>query len=163
MKILNFDGFLAKDAEVKQTPKGNSYLNFKVGNTTYIKGENKTEFIDVTSFNSSDIEHKTPYLKKGAKVFVSGVLDSVGNLGKDGRLFINHHVLANYIEFSGGSNKKEGGDNAASAQATPVEEPSIAVSSAPVETDYAAVEANTSVSVLPSETSTADSEDDLPF
>lgn len=163
MKILHFDGYLVKDAETKQTAKGNVFLSFRVGNTSFIKGENKTEWIDVASFNTNDITTKAQYLKKGSHVFVSGTPDTTVNPGKDGRLYVNTSVLADRIDFinSGKKDKDgEGGEKAAN-------EPQISVGGG--ETNYNDVEKQLTQKVeapapaATPETSGGDDEDELPF
>ena len=159
MKILTFDGNLVKDAEVKQTAKGTDYLTFRVGNTSYIRGENKTEFIQVTSLNVNHIK-LAEHLLKGRRVLVMGTYDSEVSQGKDGRLYINSNVLANHIEFFGGSGKNDENTGAASTG-----EPSIAVTAAPTVDDNeieAKVEAAASVSA-PTVPADASDDDDLPF
>ena len=165
MKILHFDGYLAKDAETKQTAKGVAFLSFRVGNTSFVKGENKTEWIDVASFNANDITNKAQYLKKGSHVFISGTPDTTVNPGKDGRLYVNTSVLADRIDFinSGKKDKDgEGGETAAN-------EPQISVSGS--ETNYndvekqlaQKVEAPAPAPAAAPATSGGDDEEALPF
>lgn len=124
MKILHFDGHLAKDPELKTTTKGTQFLSFRVGNNTYLKGENKTDWIDVASFNANDIATKFPYLKKGSYVYIVGTPDTVVNPGKDGRLYVNTSVLADRIEFISTGKKDKDGE---SGETTKEDEPSISV------------------------------------
>jgi len=170
MKILHFDGYLAKDAEIKTTQKGATFLSFRVGNTTFIKGENKTDWIEVASFNNNDITAKGPYLKKGSRVFVIGTPDTTVNPGKDGRLYVNTSVLADRIEFiSNGKKDKEG----EGSETTEAAEPKINVSEGA--TDYSVVEKQMSQTVqatpapgpapapAPSQASADDDDEELPF
>ena len=160
MKILMFDGNLTRDAEIKETPKGIRFLKFNVANTTYIKGENKTEFIDVSSFDINAIEHKTKFLTKGCRVFISGTPNQYNNVGKNGQIYTNTEVLAERIEILYMA-KKDGAESAAApAQSATAGEPSIPVStSAPAQEPE--VEVNIPVSEVP--TADASDEDDLPF
>ena len=156
MKILFFDGHLAKDAEIKTSPKGAQYLSFRVGNTTYVKGENKTDWIDVASFNVNDINGKGPYLKKGSHVFVIGTPDTILNNG-NGRLYLNTSVFADRIEFIGGSGKKKEGEGEAS------DEPSIKVEST-AEPEIPAAAPAPAESPAPAATPSGSGDDDeLPF
>ena len=163
MKILHFDGYLVKDAETKQTAKGNVFLSFRVGNTSFIKGENKTEWIDVASFNTNDITTKAQYLKKGSHVFVSGTPDTTVNPGKDGRLYVNTSVLADRIDFiNSGKKDKEGEGSETSAN-----EPQISVDGG--NTNYNEVEKQMSQTVetpapaATPEPSGGDDDEELPF
>ena len=165
MKILQFTGNLVKDAEVKVTPKGTQFLNFRVACTAKSKGEDKTDFIEVLDFNVNDIQVLAQYLKKGSHVFVLGQFDCSTSIGKDGRVYTNLSVLAKDVEFVGGGGKKDG-ENGAKTE----DEPAISVTpqptAAPAATDYAAVEAQVaSVPVAPpAEAATGDDDDDeLPF
>ena len=167
MKNLQFTGNLVRDAEVKVTPKGVQFLVFKVGCTARTKGEDKTDFIEVISFNQNDIESIGPYLKKGSLVYVYGQFDLTTSIGKDGRVYGNLSVIAKDIQFVGGGKKNN--ENGGKTE----EEPSISVSAqpeaAPVAgpTDYAAIEAQASMTVAPptAEAATGDGDDDgeLPF
>ena len=161
MKILEFDGYLAKDAETKTTQKGNAFITFRVGCTAWVKGENKTDWIEVASFNANDITAKGPYLKKGSHVFVVGTPDTTVNPGKDGRLYVNTSVLADRIEFISSGKKDKEGENTASS------EPDIKVEpNAPV-TNYEEVEKAMAPTVAPpAQPETQDSgndDDELPF
>lgn len=161
MKILTFDGYLAKDAEIKTTQKGTQFLNFRVGNTTFIKGENKTDWIDVASFNVNDINSMAQYLKKGSRVFVMGIPDTTVNPGKDGRLYVNTSVLATHMEFIPGG-KKDKEDEGSGVN----NEPDIKVNGG--QTNYAeeekAFEANVAPPKTESKSDSSDSDDDeLPF
>ena len=165
MKILSFDGHLAKDAEIKTTQKGTQYLSFRVGNTTYVKGENKTDWIDVASFNVNDITAKGPYMKKGSHVFVVGTPDTTVNPGKDGRLYVNTSVFADRIEFISSGKKDKEGENG-----TTTSEPELKVesASAPQATNYADVEKELSQTTVPPQAEAApssgdNSDDELPF
>ena len=166
MKILHFDGHLAANAEVKETSKGTKYLHFRVACDTFIFGENKTDWFDVTCFNEGYVTAMAPYLKKGSYVYVVGVPVTKVNTGSDGRVYVNTSVRADSINFlSGGGGKKENGDAAK-------DEPEIKVSAAPEAqpqpqpqaTDYAQVEQMVSQPVQVQVT-TAEEEDDeeLPF
>ena len=166
MKNLQITGNLVRDAEVKVTPKGSQFLVFKVGCTAKTKGEDKTDFIEVISFNLNDIQALAQYLKKGSLVYVYGQFDLSTSIGKDGRVYANLSVIAKDIQFVGGGGKKDK-ENGGKTE----EEPSISVSAEPeaaqAPTDYAAVEAEASMTVAPppAEAATGDGDDDdeLPF
>ena len=166
MKNLQITGNLVRDAEVKVTPKGSQFLVFKVGCTGKAKGEDKTDFIEVISFNLNDIQVLAQYLKKGSLVYVYGQFDLSTSIGKDGRVYANLSVVAKDIQFVGGGKKNN--ENGGKTE----EEPSISVTAQPeapaaTTTDYSAIEAQTTMSVTPppAEAATGADEDDdeLPF
>ena len=167
MKILIFDGYLGRDAEVKTSQKGTQFLSFRVGNTTWVKGENKTEWIEVMCFNANTIATTAQYLKKGSHVCITGTPDTTVNPGKDGRLYVNTSVLADRIEFIGGASKKDKDGNDVSSN-----EPEIKVNeqSAPA-TNYAEIEQSVAQTVIPASAPTpapanepdGDDSDELPF
>ena len=163
MKNLQITGNLVRDAEVKVTPKGTQFLVFKVGCTAKSKGEDKTDFIEVISFSLNDIQNLAQYLKKGSLVYVYGQFDLSTSIGKDGRVFTNLSVVAKDIQFVGSGKKSENGGKTE-------EEPSISVSAEPTpmqQTDYAAIEAQASMTVAPppaeAATGADDDDDELPF
>ena len=166
MKNLQITGNLVRDAEVKVTPKGSQFLVFKVGCTGKAKGEDKTDFIEVISFNLNDIQVLAQYLKKGSLVYVYGQFDLSTSIGKDGRVYANLSVVAKDIQFVGGGKKNN--ENGGKTE----EEPSISVTAQPeapaaTTTDYSAIEAQATMSVTPppAEAATGADEDDdeLPF
>lgn len=165
MKILTFDGYLAKDAEIKSTQKGTQFLSFRVGNTTFVMGENKTEWIDVTSFNVNDMTSMAPYLKKGSRVFIIGIPNTTVNPGKDGRLYVNTSVRATHMEFISGGSKKDKDEEGSEA----ANEPDIKVNEGgQATTNYAEIEKSLETTVAPppapeTTSETSGDDDELPF
>ena len=163
MKILIFDGYLGKDAEVKTSQKGAQFLSFRVGNTTWVKGENKTDWIEVMCFNASTIAAMGPNLKKGSHVCVTGTPDTTVNPSKDGRLYVNTSVLADRIEFINGNSKKD-----KEGEESTGNEPEIKVGDNTSGTNYAEIEKTVTQTVVvqqpdaPASTDASDT-DDLPF
>lgn len=103
MKIIIFDGRIgAKDAEVMTTRGGKPFIRFNVANNTFVNGQEKTEWFDVTSYDPFVIESKTKYLTKGTPVQIVGSLNTEVNV-KEGKVWVNQHVTADRIElnFSG--------------------------------------------------------------
>lgn len=162
MKILHFDGHLADNAEVKETPKGTKYLHFRVACNTFLFGENRTDWFDVTCFHESYVTALAQYLKKGTYVYVVGVPVTKVNTGNDGRVYVNTSVRADNISFLK-SGKKENGSESSK------DEPEIKVGTEPEAqtqpTNYAEVEQAVSQQVQPPVTVTATEEEDdeLPF
>ena len=154
MKILIFDGYLGRDAEVRQTEKGSQLLSLKVANTTWIKGENKTVWYDVMSFDTKLVA-RAEYFKKGSHVYISGVPDENNNPSRDGNIYINRTVLADRIDFlSSGSGKKKEGENEGSASE---DEPVIGV------TKNAGAPSQTPPPAPQTSASADEDEDELPF
>ena len=88
MKVLTIDEHLGKDAAIMQTPKGTEFVSITLANTTYIKGEDKTVWYDVTFLNVDSLRSRLQYLKKGTYVAVSGLPDDSGYVRKDGKIKI---------------------------------------------------------------------------
>lgn len=160
MKILHFDGRLAADAEVKENTKGNKYLHFRVACDTFIFGENRTDWFDVTCFNESYVTSMAEHLKKGSYVYIVGVPATRVNSGSDGRVYVNTSVRADFIQFlRTGSGKKDSDTEAK-------DEPEIKVGTEPgaqpQTTNYAELEQKVSqqVQVL---TEVDEDDDELPF
>lgn len=97
MKQISFDGRIGKDAEVFATRGGRKYVRFSVANDTFINGENKTEWFDVTSYDPYVVENRVKYLSKGRYVIVHGSLNTEVN-AKNGKIYLNQYVTANCID-----------------------------------------------------------------
>jgi single stranded DNA-binding protein len=159
MKVLEIIGYLVKDAEVKQSPKGNTYMNFRVAVHSKSNGEDITDYIDVVSYNQVDTLPQ--YLKKGKQVFVRGNLNVSTNTGRDGKIYINQSISsASEIRFiEGGSGKKENENNATSQASAPVAQ----APQAPVD-EYRQAEAQFAPQVTPPAAAPqSEDPDDLPF
>ena len=155
MKILEIIGYLVKDAEVKQSPKGNNYISFRVAVHTKNNGDEVTDYIDVVSYNQ--VESLPQYLKKGKMVFVRGNLNVTTNVGRDGKTYINYYITsASEIKFIDSGNRKENENNATGQASAPA-------ASAPAPQPQAAPYPEPQVQVRPPEAAPQDNVDDLPF
>lgn len=97
MKQISFDGRIGKDAETLTTKGGRKYVRFSVANDTFLNGENKTEWFDVTCYDPYVVENRVKYLSKGRYVIVHGSLNTEVNT-KNGKIYLNQYVTANCID-----------------------------------------------------------------
>lgn len=93
MKQIIFDGRIGKDAEVRTTKGGKPFVRFSVANNSFVGGQDKTEWFDVTSYDSYVIENRVKYLKKGTYVIINGALNTEVAV-KDGKIWQNQYVTA---------------------------------------------------------------------
>ena len=151
MKLIIFDGRIgAKGAEVSATRGGKPFVRFSVANNSYVNGQEKTEWFDVTSYDPFVIDNKVNSLTKGTPVQIVGSLNTEVKV-KDGKVWVNQYVTADRIElnFSG---KKD--DEMPSNSEDTVSAVTGGTKSEALMTDV------TKVSEMPVESSV---DDDLPF
>jgi len=98
MKKISLDGRLGRDAEVKETSGGTKYVKFTLANTVFERGEEKTEWFDVTSYDPFVIEKQIKALTKGSYVILDGSLKTEGNVN-NGKFYINQYVTAHSIDI----------------------------------------------------------------
>ena len=130
MKNFSFDGRLGKDAEVLSTKGGKPYVRFSVANNSFSGGVEKTEWIDVTSYDQYVVENRAKYLTKGTYVIVNGDVRFDVSI-KEGKVWKNVYVTAYSIDtpnFGKRDDEAENGaeavnENAASATQQPAAEP----------------------------------------
>lgn len=158
MKIVIFDGRIgAKGAEVSATKGGKPFVRFSVANNSYVNGQDKTEWFDVTSYDPFIIENKVNSLTKGTPVQIVGTLNTEVKV-KDGKVWVNQYVTADRIEFNFAGKRDEDNQGAAASEAS--------VSTMTGGTQSEAMVTNQPVSEAPKaeEIPMASSgEDDLPF
>ena len=106
MKQITIDGRVGKDATVYKTQGGKSYIRFSLANDSFVNGANKTEWCDITSFDSFMVENRIKFLTKGRYVIVNGTLNSEVH-SKNGTIYLNQYVTATNIEFPSFGGKKE--------------------------------------------------------
>ena len=97
MKNFSFDGRLGKDAEVLATKGGKPYVRFSVANNSFNGGTEKTEWIDVTSYDQYVVENRVKYLTKGTYVIINGDVRFDVAI-KEGKVWKNIYVTANSID-----------------------------------------------------------------
>jgi len=119
MKLIIFDGRIgAKGAEVSATRGGKPFVRFSVANNSYVNGQDKTEWFDVTSYDPFIIENKVNSLKKGTPVQIVGTLNTEVKV-KDGKVWVNQYVTADRIEFMFvGKNDEQGSSSSEATVST---------------------------------------------
>ena len=115
MKILNVDGFLGRDAEVKVSPKGNKFLSFSMCNNSFVRGAQKSTWYNCSTFDVDKYEKMIPHLKKGKFIVVVGVPDESAYVAKDNSLKVDINLSIDRIEFV---NTGKPDDNGAAPQAS---------------------------------------------
>lgn len=99
MRQITIDGRLGRDAEVSTGKDGRQYVKFSVANTLFKDGVEKTEWFDITSFDSFIVSKKIKALTKGSYVIVTGSWETDTNVSaKDNKLYVNHRVIANSVD-----------------------------------------------------------------
>ena len=112
MKNLTVDGRLGKDAELGTTSGGTQYVRFSLATSVYENKQEKTEWLDITSYDPFVINHQIKMLKKGSYVIVNGKFRTDVNI-KNGSVYLNQYVTANCIDIPAlGGGKKEDTDTA---------------------------------------------------
>ena len=158
MKIIIFDGRIgAKGAEVSATRGGKPFVRFSVANNSYVNGQDKTEWFDVTSYDPFIIENKVNSLTKGTPVQIVGTLNTEVKV-KDGKVWVNQYVTADRIEFNFAGKKDDEAQGVATSETTVSTVTGGTQSEAMVTTQP--VSATPTAEEMPMESS---SDDDLPF
>ena len=118
MKVIIFDGRIgAKGAEVSATRGGKPFVRFSVANNSYVNGQDKTEWFDVTSYDPFIIENKVNSLTKGTPVQIVGTLNTEVKV-KDGKVWVNQYVTADRIEFNFAGKRDDDSQSAATSEAS---------------------------------------------
>lgn len=120
MRNFTFDGRLGRDAELCTTKDGKSYIRFTVANNIYYKGEDRTDWYDVTCYDPFIVTNRAKYLTKGTFVLISGNLISDAKV-TEGKMWLNHYVTATSVEIPKLGGKSQGGEE------TQSEEPAVSV------------------------------------
>jgi len=82
MMFLTVAGNVGRDAELKTTEAGDSYLKFSVASSKKVKGEDKTQWINCTMWGKR-AEAIAQYVTKGTAVTVCGEPEIRTYEGKD--------------------------------------------------------------------------------
>lgn len=99
--VFSFTGTIARDAEVRSTPSGQSLLNVSVANNIGFGDRQKTLWIRVTLWGKRAEGSFVNYLKKGQSVFVSGELSQQEYRGNDGNMKTSLELNANVLDLVG--------------------------------------------------------------
>ena len=106
-------GNLGKDPEMRYTQNGGAVANFSIATTESWKNkqtgeyENKSEWHNIVVFGKFG-EMVGQYLKKGAKVYVEGKLQTNKWQGQDGQDRYKTEIIANDIQMLDARNASQG-------------------------------------------------------
>lgn len=103
MEKITLIGRLGRDASVKETQQGTRFLTFTMACDAFVRGENRTHWYDITSFDPNRYKNMLKYLTKGSSVTVVGDLDADLDEGRDGVTRIRRRVSADSIQFTPGN------------------------------------------------------------
>lgn len=105
MNTFILEGRLGKDAEVRETSKGGKFLSLAVAENQFSNGEQKTLWYDVICFNYQD--QLVQYYKKGSTLWLTGILTTELEVGKDNVPRIRRRLHASSINFPEGNGKSK--------------------------------------------------------
>ena len=105
MTEVIIQGFLGRDAAVRETEKGGKFLSFTVCSNDFVAGKQKEQWFDCIWFDYND--KMVEYLKKGSCVNVVGTLDADIEKGDDGKSYIRRRVTVHFVTFASSSKAKE--------------------------------------------------------
>ena len=92
-------GNVGKDPEVSFAKEsGTTLCKFSVATSKKIKGEEKTQWINVTCFGKT-AENVGQYLKKGREVYVDGDLEVREYVTKEGKAGVSVDLAASQVKF----------------------------------------------------------------
>ena len=91
-------GTLTKTPERKTTDSGMAICRFSIAVNKYVKGEQKTTFINIVTF-AKTAENCEKYLTKGSKVGIVGELEIRQYKDNQGNNKYMTEVIANEVEF----------------------------------------------------------------
>jgi single-strand DNA-binding protein len=112
-------GNLGRDPEIKQMPSGSSLANLSIATSETWRdkasGERKekTEWHRVVVFNEGLVRVVEQYLKKGAKVYIEGALETRKWQDKDGNDRYTTEIIANEMSMLGGRGAGDRGSSPA--------------------------------------------------
>ncbi len=98
MNKIFLTGNLTKSPELRHTERDMAICHFSIAVNKYVKGEQKTIFVNIVTF-SKTAENCEKYLAKGSKVAIIGELEIRQYEGNDGQIKYMTEVLANEVEF----------------------------------------------------------------
>lgn len=149
MKNILFDGRIGTNLEERTTAKSTPYLTFSLGVNVYEKGEKKTEWVSVSTFDMREANR----LQKGDYVLVHGKDFKVNYNVKDGTVYLNQYTTATQIDII---SKKKNTTNEST-------QPKITVKPIANPTSVETVKETVKPQPSPVSVSSNESDDDLPF
>lgn len=159
--IITLPGRLGRDAEVRQTANGTSFLSFSlaVDERTGRQNETRTDWYTVSSFLPNHVGALAQHLKKGQPLLVTGNLRPSIYVGRDGQSHIDLNVTASQIEFLNFGKRDDNGQQQASTAAAPAPAAQAPMAAAPAPAPAPSfMEPHPAAPVAD-----ADPSDDLPF
>ncbi|NOQ65457.1 MAG: single-stranded DNA-binding protein [Methyloprofundus sp.] len=105
--VFSFTGTVGRDAEVRNTPSGQTVLNVTVANNIGFGDRQKTLWIRVAVWGKRAEGQLQNYLKKGQQVFVSGELSQSEYQAQDGTTKTSLELNANVIDLVGKRNEQQ--------------------------------------------------------
>ena len=105
MTEVIIQGFLGRDAAVRETEKGGKFLSFTVCSNDFVAGKQKEQWFDCIWFDHND--KMVDYLKKGSCVNVVGTLDADIEKGDDGKSYIRRRVTVHFVTFAASTKTKD--------------------------------------------------------
>lgn len=106
MNHIVITGNLVKNPELRNTQNGIAVCKFTIANNKYAKGEQKTIFVNIVTFNKT-AENCDKYLTKGSKVAVVGELEIRQYKDNEGQNKYMTEIIANEVEFLSTKNQNE--------------------------------------------------------
>ena len=100
MNKITITGHIGRDAVIKELESGTKILSFPVGVNAFWRGEKKTYWYDVSSFDVDKYSKASKHYKKGTSVCVIGDIDSDIEVGADGVTRCRRNIKADSIEFN---------------------------------------------------------------
>lgn len=99
-------GRLGRDPEMRYTPSGSAVTSFSVASDNRYKGEDQTEWLNVSVFGKL-AEICNQYLQKGAMVYVEGPFKTRSYEGRDGETRFSVDLIGNSVQFLTGTAQPE--------------------------------------------------------
>ena len=104
--VFSFTGAVGKDAEVRNTPSGQTVLSVTVANNIGFGDKQQTIWVRVSLWGKRAEGSLAQYLKKGQQVFVSGELSMREYQATDGSTKTSLELNANIIDLVGKRNEQ---------------------------------------------------------
>mgnify|MGYP000338327210 FL=1 len=104
--VFSFTGTVARDAEVKTIPSGQTVLNVSVANNVGFGNRQQTLWVQVALWGKRAEGSLQNYLKKGQQIFVSGELTQREYQANDGTMKTSLELNANVIDLVGKRNEQ---------------------------------------------------------
>ena len=118
MKGIDIIGFLGRNTELRDTPKGDSVCNFSVAVSTGKEDQKQTDWFSCALWGKR-AETLTQYLTTGTRVFVSGRPTLRTFDKRDGTTGAEISIQVDSIELLGGGNREQPAARPAAAPAKP--------------------------------------------